>query len=180
MSLEHFKFMAKYNKRMNLQVYKAAEQLTNEQLHEDRRAFFGSVLGTLNHVIVGDLIWLERFRFHSDNYNSLADLQKYDTPRALSHILYTDYRTLEEARAGIDELILKWIDTELTESDLKRDFHYSNAHDVKSVRNFSEVLSHFFNHQTHHRGQVSTLLHQFDCDVGVTDYLIDIPDTYKE
>ena len=60
--------------------------------------------------------------------------------------------------------------------DFSRNLDYSNTKGVKSTRNFGELVSHLFNHQTHHRGQVSTLLNQMGHDIGTTDYLFDIPE----
>lgn len=69
----HFQLMAQYNQRMNHQVYQAATQLSAEQLNQDQGAFFGSISGVLNHILVGDLIWLSRFAQHQVSYQSLKD-----------------------------------------------------------------------------------------------------------
>ena len=173
---EHFKHMARYNRRMNQQVYQWARQLPPEQLSQDQGAFFGSILGVLNHILVGDLIWLTRFVQHHKRYQSLQELQHLPKPNALNHQMYSDLITLEEVRQQVDGVIVRWLDTETEDSDFYQDLSYSNTKGIISQRNFAELVAHLFNHQTHHRGQVSTLLSQNGVDIGVTDFLIDIPD----
>ena len=73
-------------------------------------------------------------------------------------------------------MIQEWLSIEVVEDDFDRDLTYTNSKGVVSSRNFSELVSHLFNHQTHHRGQVSALLYQKGADIGVTDFLMDIPD----
>jgi len=63
-TLNQFKLFAEYNKLMNHRILESANRLSEEQLKSDRGAFFKSVLGTLNHILVGDIIWLKRFRTH--------------------------------------------------------------------------------------------------------------------
>jgi uncharacterized damage-inducible protein DinB len=61
---EHVRLMANYNQAINIQIYTTASKLSAAELSLDRQAFFGSILGTLNHIPVGDIIWLKRyFRF---------------------------------------------------------------------------------------------------------------------
>ena len=63
------------------------------------------------------------------------------------------------------------------ESDFEEDFLYRNTQGLEFQNNFGEVVAHLFNHQTHHRGQVSTLLNQLGKDIGITDFIVDIPDS---
>ena len=171
----HFKLLARYNARINEQVYQVVEKLDCSILNRDSGTFFGSILGTLNHLLVGDLIWLSRFINHSECYVSLRRLKYYPEPKSLNVKIYTDFEALRKTRKEVDQIIIDWID-ETSEIDFDRSFTYKNAQGVRNVKNFGEVLSHLFNHQTHHRGQVSTLLSQHGFDVGVTDYIIDVPD----
>lgn len=172
----HFLLMADYNLRMNEQFYEAAGKLTQEEVSADKGAFFGSILGTLNHILVGDLIWLSRFSTHSTRYQSLKTLQELPQPEGLDQILYPSLELLAPVRQQIDAAIKRWLENEVEESDFTKTLTYKNVKGVTSERNFGELVSHFFNHQTHHRGQASTLLNQLGVDVGVTDFLIDIPD----
>ncbi len=168
--------MAQYNLRMNEQVYQASFKLTKDELEKEVGTFFGSIIGTLNHQLVGDLIWLARFSKYSDRYISLHKIKEYPAPKKLNEIPYPNIDLLYQIRQEIDQIIWDWVNAELDEKDLQFDLKYTNTKNVVSIRNFAELVSHLFNHQTHHRGQVSTLLYQFGYNVGVTDFLIDIPD----
>lgn len=175
---EHFELMADYNSRMNGQIYQTSDKLEKEEIQKDMGAFFGSVLGSLNHILVGDLIWLVRFADLSHDYKSLKKLNEYPKPSKLNDMLYTEFSELYRVRKKIDFIIQSWLRDEVNEKHFELDLTYSNTKGVISSRCFGELVSHFFNHQTHHRGQISTLLYQFGYDVGITDFLIDIPDNH--
>ncbi len=179
-ALHHFQLMAQYNLRMNAQVYEAASQLSAEDLACDMGAFFKSILGTLNHIMVGDLFWLNRFSLlHRDDSKQFASLQTalqaFPKPNALNQILFEDFSELHKIRKYLDAAIQAWLTTDTSEQDFTLDLTYHNSKGEGATRDFGELVSHLFNHQTHHRGQVSTLLSQKGVDMGGTDYLVDIP-----
>ena len=167
--------MASYNEWMNAKLYAAAAKLTPQELAADRKAFFGSIIGTLNHIVVGDTIWLKRFATHPSNHAALESIRKMRTPAALDELLFTDIGALIGHRIMLDDTIKQWATT-LTQEDLSHVLPYVNMKGVAAKKRFSSLVMHFFNHQTHHRGQVSTLLFQAGVDVGVTDLLALIPD----
>jgi len=172
---DHIHLMAAYNEWMNTRLYEAAMGLSDEQLRADRQAFFGSILGTLNHMVVTDTIWLKRFSTHPVGYPQLNIVRDLETPTALDQILYSDIRDLRTRRIMLDAVILQWADA-LTEPDLDHLLHYKSMKGIAAQRNFFSLIMHFFNHQTHHRGQTTTLLSQSGIDVGVTDLAAIIPD----
>ncbi|HEA51565.1 MAG TPA: hypothetical protein ENI00_04420 [Marinobacter antarcticus] len=96
-------------------------------------------------------------------------------PSGLNQILFEDFAALSEHRLWLDIQIINWV-RELTDSDLNLRFNYHNTKGVPSSKRFSSLVLHFFNHQTHHRGQVSALLSQAGEDIGVTDLLALIPE----
>lgn len=170
----HFRMMAEYNEWMNAKVYEAAAKLTAEEIARERGAFFGSILGTLNHLVVADTIWLKRFATHPSNPSALEPLRSMPHPTALNQILFTELDELLARRKVIDAAIKSWA-AGLTQADLDHVLHYANTKGVKSQKRLSNLAAHFFNHQTHHRGQATTLLFQAGQDVGVTDLLGLIP-----
>lgn len=176
MMLAHVHLMLAYNARLNRQLYDGAARLDDTQIRTDRGAYFGSVLGTLNHLMVADLIWLARFPPAFPHFTTLAKLDTLPQPRALDEILYIDFNELRQAREQLDRILDEWGHQDLRADDLEQDLVYANRKGITSIRNFGEVLMHLFNHQTHHRGQASTLLCQCGIDIGITDFLIDIPD----
>ena len=173
---QHYLLFAEYNQRMNGQLYQAIEPLSTETINQDRGLFFQSILGTLNHLLVGDLIWLRRFSYFSERYVSLASLVSWPVPTSLSDIRYRDFSELKQARESLDRLIVEWLTNEVYSEDFIHKLVYANTAGVVSERNFGALISHLFNHQTHHRGQLTTVLSQLGIDVGVTDFLLEIPD----
>jgi uncharacterized damage-inducible protein DinB len=165
--------MATYNQWMNESIYSAARKLPPSELEADKKAFFGSILGTLNHIAVGDTIWLKRFSNHPANYNALNQFEA-KTPSALDEQLFLDIEALYQYRKSLDGVISEWAST-ITEPDLEVVLNYKSMKGIGSSKNFYSLIMHFFNHQTHHRGQASTLLFQSGIDVGVTDLVAIIP-----
>lgn len=176
MLLQHIRLMAKYNQWMNQKVYETAATLTTSQLAEDRGAFFGSVLGTLNHLIVADTIWLQRFANALPAHAELDPVRQLPGPPSLDAILFTDFAGLKERRVLLDDAVLAFSGA-VTEQELGDTLRYKNMKGIASGRQLFGVLMHFFNHETHHRGQTTTLLSQFGLDVGVTDLLMLLPES---
>ncbi|MGX9419046.1 DinB family protein [Vibrio sp. WJH972] len=175
-NLNHFILMAEYNHRMNNQIINVISDLSDEKLNQDLGAYFSSILGTLNHILVGDIIWLSRFCSHSAEYVTLRKILDLPKPSGLNDVLCSDLVSFKLLRNNVDTLISDWLKNEVNVNDFLKNVKYSNTKGVVSVRNFGELLSHLFNHQTHHRGQLSTLLYQQGIDVGVTDFLLEIPE----
>ncbi|AZF11047.1 DinB family protein [Pseudomonas sp. R2-37-08W] len=168
--IEHIRLMANYNQWMNRKVYEAAGKLTDAALVANRQAFFGSILGTLNHLVLGDTVWLKRFAEHPAGFSALLPLSAIATPVDLRQLAFTDIRELSAQRAWLDQLILNWADS-LRETDLDLRLRYHTMRGAAAEKVFFGLVAHFFNHQTHHRGQVTTLLSQAGVDVGDTDLL---------
>ena len=162
--------MAQYNAWMNAKLYDAAARLSPEALAADRGAFFGSILGTLNHLIVSDTIWLKRFAVHPAQTQVLQIVGEFPAPTALNQLLFTDFAALRERRQLLDATIQRWAAT-LTADDLAQTLSYANTKGEAKSKHMGSLVMHLFNHQTHHRGQATTLLTQAGVDVGETDLL---------
>jgi uncharacterized damage-inducible protein DinB len=169
-----FQRLALYNQWMNASVYQAAEKLSASELNENRGAYFGSIIGTLNHIMVGDIFWFKRFADHLLAFNSLDCFRDIAKPESLNSIVYADLTSLKKAREIMDKYIVLFAD-ELTDDLLSGSLKYTDSKGNESVRNVGYLLQHVFNHQTHHRGQLSTLFSQCGVDIGVTDMLDRIP-----
>ncbi|WP_226665066.1 DinB family protein [Microbulbifer aggregans] len=173
---QHFELLAAYNQWMNEKIYTAAGRLGDDTLRQETGAFFGSILNTLNHIVVGDTIWLKRFAQHPASSEVLSDVTMLPTPAALDQTLFPELAPLYNHRKWLDQKIIDWASC-LTEADLNCVISYRNTKGITAQRVTSALILHFFNHQTHHRGQVSTLLSQAGEDIGVTDLLALIPET---
>ena len=142
----HFAMLARYNAWANQRLYDAAATLPDADYRADRGAFFGSVHGTLNHLLVADRVWMQRFTGEGE------------LPKSLDAILYDNFPALRAARRAEDEAISRYVGG-LNEADLAGSIRYrtfSNPADLEQV--LAPALDHFFNHQTHHRGQAHALL----------------------
>lgn len=149
--------MAQYNQWMNQKLYAICAEMPDAKKNEDLGAFFKSVHGTLHHILIGDRIWLGRFT------------QQPFTAK-LDQILYPEFDQLRQERELTDEIILSWVQ-QLSSQWLEAPFTYTTTTTpTKTVTRPAWLLvTHFFNHQTHHRGQLTTLLNQLGYDLGVTD-----------
>jgi uncharacterized damage-inducible protein DinB len=142
----HFRMMAAYNAWANRRLYDAAGQLSEADYRADLGAAFRSVHGTLNHLMVGDILWLARFRGQPN------------PPLRLDQILHEDRGELRGARAALDAEIVAFAGA-LTDVDIGASFTYTMITRPETVTEpMAPALSHFFNHQTHHRGQAHALL----------------------
>jgi uncharacterized damage-inducible protein DinB len=153
----HSQLMAQYNEWMNSRLYALCASLSDAELHKDRGAFFKSIYGTLTHIAYGDLAYLSRF---TGSPSVIPDL---------SADLFGTFGDLRAERAALDNRILVWADS-LTSTWLAEPLTYTSKIDGKTRTVPKWVLvTHMFNHQTHHRGQVTTLLSQMGLDIGTTD-----------
>ena len=160
--------MAAYNRWMNAKVYAASARLDEKGLHADKGAFFGSVFGTLNHLLVADTIWLKRFADHPAGFRSLDAVRPLPHPYSLNGALHASFAELQKARFAMDGIIVM-LTTEATDDAYAQPLTYANRAGEVFTDPFAELMQHLFNHQTHHRGQTTTLLSQAGIDVGVTD-----------
>jgi len=166
--------MAEYNRWMNQRLYEAASKLSADEVAKDRGAFFGSILGTLNHIAVADLLWLHRLAKLPDLAPIQSEVSRFPTPKTLTEPLADSLASLAELRANIDEVVVE-LASLVNDDFLGSTVHYSNVAGQRQAKKLGLLLQHLFNHQTHHRGQATTLLFQAGVDVGVTDLNALIP-----
>jgi uncharacterized damage-inducible protein DinB len=144
--LAHWQMFAGYNTWANALVYDQAAKLSDADYRANRGAFFKSVHGTLNHLLVADRLWMHRFTGEGE------------TTQQLDAILHESFDDLRAARRKEDARIAAFIDG-LDEDRLARTFSYRAVSKPAQIEQTLEsALAHFFNHQTHHRGQVHCLL----------------------
>jgi uncharacterized damage-inducible protein DinB len=142
---ERYRMFAAYNAWANRRLYDAVEALPEADYRADRQAFFGSLHGTLNHLLVGDRIWMRRFDGEGETYDRL-DL-----------VLHDDLASLRRAREAEDARIVRYAD-QLDEARVAATLVYRNTQGAAFEMPLAAALDHFFNHQTHHRGQAHALV----------------------
>lgn len=155
----HFQMFAAYNRWANMVLYDVAATLDEEQLTQDMGAFFGSLIGTFNHILVADRVWMKRFTGEGS------------APARLDTILYPALPELRMARMAEDERIVEWIDSLPDEAFAGR-FTYLTVTDMRTIsQRLAPALAHFFNHQTHHRGQAHATLTALGIDAPSLDLI---------
>lgn len=165
---DHYRRYARYNAWINQSLLQASLKLPAEQLADNKQLFFGSILATWNHILVGDLLWLGRLRH---TFPILDDaLNSRPEPCKLDQILYSELTELAHQRQSLDEVIIQWCDL-LREADSQAILQYVNTRGEEITKPLPQVLQHLFNHQSHHRGQITAVLSQLGVDYGTTDFL---------
>ena len=146
----HFRMLGRYNRLANERLYAACAELDDAARRLDRGAFFRSIHGTLNHIMVGDRIWMARFE--GDTVPSTG----------LDAILLDDFDELRAARIAEDARIEAFV-AGLDDARLAGRLAYISHEGHAFEDPMAVLLPHFFNHQTHHRGQITAMLRQTDC-----------------
>ena len=145
--VQHFRTLSYYNRIANERLYGACAQLPDDEYRKPRAGSFGSIHGLLNHILLGDTIWLARFEGGGA------------TTPALNSVLFDEFPALRAARAAHDARIEAFF-AALPDEALSRSFPYVNNQGKNYVESAAVAFSHFFNHQTHHRGQITVMLSQ--------------------
>ena len=161
-STEHARTMARYNQWQNCSLYAAADTLSDTERDKQRGAFWGSIHGTLSHLMWGDLMWFSRFIGNEQRLGMGAD----------SPGLFPDWDDLKRRRAAFDQELIDWADR-LDPSWLYGNLvWYSGIAKAKREKPQWLLLTHFFNHQTHHRGQVHAMLTMAGAKPDDTDLML--------
>lgn len=166
---DNYRFLARYNRWMNQRLYVVCEQLTDAQRKADRGAFFKSIHLTLTHLVWADKMWLARFAKQGVDFSALKPaLQGLPESTDYTSDVHPDWLELKHVRDELDAAIEQWI-ADMPPEFLSSTMQYANTKGVRRAHPAWQALTHFFNHQTHHRGQVTSLLSQAGIDVGTTD-----------
>ena len=164
-SKKYCQTMAQYNSKMNDRLYDVCGLLSEAERTKDVGLFFSSIHKTLEHLLYSDMAWLYRFT------GSESEIPNMD------QVVYPDYSELREVRLAWDEKMIKW-STSVEDEWLRSDFSFiSNVDGQKRTRDLWLLVSHMFNHSTHHRGQLTTVLTQQGIDFGITDLAFLIGET---
>ena len=161
-SVEHARLMARYNQWQNGSLYAAAETVSDAERRKERGAFFGSIHGTLSHLLWGDRMWMSRFTGSEVREASIQE----------SPALFKDWAELKQKRIAFDQGLVDWtnkLDPAWLYGNLT---WFSGATKSERVKPQWFLLTHFFNHQTHHRGQVHAMLTAAGAKPDDTDLML--------
>jgi uncharacterized damage-inducible protein DinB len=157
--LAYAQCMARYNRWQNANLYSVADTLSDSERRRDRGAFFGSIFATLNHLLWADRVWMSRLAGTPPPAGGI--------PESVS--LYRDWSDLKRERSAFDAAMIEWtdrLDTAALAGELN---YYSGAIKAQVCKPRWLLITHMFNHQTHHRGQVHCMLTQAGGQPGDTD-----------
>ncbi|EQA37788.1 DinB family protein [Leptospira inadai serovar Lyme str. 10] len=155
--IEYCKAMSLYNRWQNDSLLIVCASLKAEELEADKKLFFGSIANTWNHLILMDLAWLDRLQKRPVQITNFKER------------VFSSFDELAEKRRELDKTISNWageVSSEFLMQDLT---FYSFMYAKEATLPVWLLVTHFFNHQTHHRSQISTALFQSGFDYGVTD-----------
>ncbi len=166
-STEHVRTMTAYNSWQNHSLYSAANKLSDHDRKQQRGAFFGSIHGTFNHLLWGDMLWISRFtETNPPTVTNMGDTTE----------LHTNWSELRDAREEFDQSMFQWANN-IEENWLQCELTWKSVALNRSFTNQAWLLVvHMFNHQTHHRGQIHAMLTSAGVQPDNTD-LPFMPDT---
>jgi uncharacterized damage-inducible protein DinB len=147
--LDALRMLARYNRTANVGLYEQCGKLDLIEYRRERHGSFGSIHALLNHVLLSDRIWMSRFSGGGK------------TTPPLNSILFETFAELSSARSEQDASIEAFF--EKVDGDfLIRPLSYTNSQGKDYLESAPVAVLHFFNHQTHHRGQVHVMISQTD------------------
>jgi len=160
--------MSLYNQRMNEQLMQSCKALSNDLLEKDTDSFFPNIISYWNHILFGDLILIERLALNEIGSLSAQDLVTFPTPKSPQDIYHRKLTDIAILRKRLDELLIQYC-THLTDEECDKFISYTTTEGDFITKAVADVTQHIFNHQTHHRGQLTCVLSQFGVDYGCMD-----------
>jgi uncharacterized damage-inducible protein DinB len=168
--VEQYRLLARYNTWMNERLYALAATLSDTERRADRGAFFRSIHGTFNHLLLVERVWLHRLTGDAALSTSCDASGHPIRVRTLDQELYADFEVLRHEQATTDAHVERWTDG-LDPTVIAGPIRYRSTDGTEREHPYWQAVTHLFNHQTHHRGQLTTLFSQIGHDPGVTDLI---------
>ncbi|HUX13944.1 MAG TPA: DinB family protein [Spirochaetia bacterium] len=167
---DHFILLARYNGAVNGKMYDILGELSDEKRKKETGAYFRSIHGILNHLIVSDLTWLRRYHaWHTDSV--VLDDERVDHANlAWGRDMYEQFAELRTGRKEVDNILSAWI-AELPETRYEEILRYTNTAGEARQYIVWQTIDHLFNHQTHHRGQISEILDEMEVEHDYSNIL---------
>jgi uncharacterized damage-inducible protein DinB len=170
----HICLRATYNEWMNAKIYNAIMYEVANDVLTSQNNLIEDIIKKLNHLIVVDTLWLQRFAIHPANYTTLASVLSIPAPHDLEQIISSDIHQLSEFRQYLDKMIGEWAHT-IARIDLDHQLCYKNTHGIITNHKFFNLIMYFFNYQAFIREKLIILLEQADIVVGETELIVPMP-----
>lgn len=166
--IKNFRMLALYNQRVNEQLIGVCAALPSDVLNTDTKSFFPTIIDYWNHILFGDLILLGRIAANEVAGLSKEDFSSFPTPKSPTDTYFRTMEDLAILRVKVDKLLVKYC-KHLTESDIESVITYTTTEGEVMTKAVADITQHIFNHQAHHRGQLTCVLSQFGADYGCMD-----------
>jgi len=153
---------------MNAQLLDSCSTLSNDLLKKETHSFFPNIISYWNHILFGDLILINRLALNQIGQLSTADLSAFPTAKSPQDMYYSNLSDIADLRKQVDELLIQFSNN-LTEDECEKYISYTTTEGASVTKAVADVTQHIFNHQTHHRGQLSCVLSQLGVDYGCMD-----------
>lgn len=173
--VKNFQRMSAYNQRINEQLMSSCTSLSNVELNQESHSFFSSIISYWNHILFGDLIMLKRLASNNISKITLDDFIGLPTPKSPKDIYYSEFTELVTLRRKVDVLINTYCDN-LTDEACEKLVNYTSTEGKVITKVVADITQHLFNHQTHHRGQLTCVLSQLGVDYGCMDLPMIVPE----
>ncbi|MGF1684256.1 DinB family protein [Photobacterium minamisatsumaniensis] len=171
----NFRMLALYNQRMNQQLLAVCAQLSPEQIQQETHSFFPNIMAYWNHILFGDLIMLQRLIANEVVDIESLELDQLPVAKSVNDSFVSTVEELRELRARVDSIYIS-ITHAITADICCQLVRYTTTEGHVIERNVGEFCQHIFNHQTHHRGQLTCILSQFGLNFGCTDLPVIVPE----
>ncbi len=165
---KNFRMLSLYNQRINTQLMDCCLTLPSDIIEKETDSFFANIISYWNHILFGDLILLGRLASNEIAQLTLEDFTNFPSPKSPQDIYHSQLSDLAVLRKQLDALIIDYC-TNLTEEDCEKFITYTTTEGDSITKAIADVTQHIFNHQTHHRGQLTCVLSQFGVDYGCMD-----------
>lgn len=163
--------LALHNQSLNLRVTAATARLPLEQQWANLGAYFKSIMGTLNHLYVTDIVWLQRVNAGTTPFAELSEVARIDSREwNYNTTLFSDLSEFETARNQLDDTIVHWAHG-LVDRNLSAPMHYQNLRGIEYRKPLGAIVLQLFTHQIHHRGHITCMLAQQGEIVDGTGFL---------
>lgn len=157
-----------YNQRINNQLIDICLSQPEEIQVKETHSFFSTIIDYWNHILFGDLILLRRLATNKIANLSLEDFSELPVPKSPNDVFHEDLTNIKTLREQVDQILVQFCE-DLRESDCEKFITYTTTEGTLMTKAVADVTQHIFNHQAHHRGQLTCVLSQFGIDYGCMD-----------
>ncbi|WDE07977.1 damage-inducible protein DinB [Thalassomonas viridans] len=173
--VKNFRMLSRYNIRINRQLLNCCRQLSTQALNKETHSFFPDVISYWNHLLFGDLILMRRLVANQLGGFILSDFNGFPEPVSPQDIYHRELEDICILRERLDQLMLAFF-AELTDDECRKTMSYTSTEGERINKCVADVCQHLFNHQAHHRGQLTCILSQLDLDYGCMDLPVLVPE----